>query len=190
MSLAAKATMTAIEFRAWLESRSGSQRYELVSGEAVAMAPERNRHNLVKMACHRALEDAVRTAGLDCTVLGDGASVLVSEIDVYEPDAVVQCGAPVDLDATTVPVPTVLVEVLSPSTRGVDAGGKLVGYFELPSVEHYLIIDPARRVIIHHARAGHGIDTALLRDGRVKLHPPGIEFDVASCFASLGVECS
>jgi len=188
MRLADKASMTATEFLTWQETQAGDQRHELLSGEAIAMAPERNRHNLVKTACHRALEDGVRAAGLDCTVLGDGASVVVSDNDVYEPDALVQCGAPIDLDATTVPTPTILVEVLSPSTSGVDAGGKLFGYFQLPSVEHYLIIDPVKRVIIHHARAGSGVETALLREGIVRLNPPGIEFSVVSCFTTLGEE--
>ena len=188
MSLADRAPLTAAEFLDWTRTLAGDQRYELVSGEPIAMAPERNRHNLVKTACHRALEDGVRSAGLDCTVLGDGASVVVSEDDVYEPDAVVQCGERLDLDATTVPSPVILVEVLSPSTRGTDAGGKLYGYFQLPSVRHYLIVDPAKRVLIHHRRVGADVTTALRHDGTVRLDPPGIAFAVADCFVTLGPE--
>jgi len=185
MDLADRATMTATEFLEWTATLSEGERHELVAGEPVAMAPERSRHNLVKTACCRALEDGVRAAGLDCTVLGDGATVVVSDDDVYEPDATVQCGESVDLDATTVTRPTILVEVLSPPTRGVDAGGKLYGYFRLPSVEHYLILDPAKRVLIHHRRSGGGIDTAILHEGAVRLDPPGIEFDVGVCFGTL-----
>ena len=36
----------------------------------------------------------------------------------------------------------IVVEVLSPSTRHIDASKKLAGYFRLPSVAHYLIVDP------------------------------------------------
>jgi len=177
--------MTAAEFLSWADTLSDGQRYELVSGEPMAMAAERNRHNLVKTACCRALEDGVHALNLDCTVLGDGATVVVSDEDVYEPDATVQCGESIDLDATTVPHPMIVVEVLSPSTQGMDAGGKLYGYFQLPSVKHYLILDPAKHVIIHHYRSGHGIGTALLRDGTLKLDPPGIEFVVAACFRTV-----
>lgn len=188
MNLADRSTMTAVEFLSWVETLSNGKRYELVSGKPVEMAAERNRHNLVKTACCRALEDGVRAAGLDCTVLGDGASVVVSDDDVYEPDAVVQCGERIDLDAVTAPSPTILVEVLSPSTRGMDAGGKLYGYFQLPSVHHYMIVDPDKYVIIHHCRTESGIETSLLRDGAVRLDPPGIELEVADCFVTLKQE--
>ena len=80
---------------------------------------------------------------------------------------------------------TILMEVLSPSTRGVDTGLKLVGYFQLPSVVHYLVVDTVREVVIHHSRAGDAIATALLRDGRARLDPPGIEIDIASFFETL-----
>lgn len=186
MDLADRARMTATDFLRWRESLSEGERYELAGGEPVAMAAEKNRHNLVKTACCRALEDGVRAAALDCTVLGDGATVVVDEEDVYEPDVTVQCGEPIDLDATTVPQPMVLVEVLSRSTRGVDAGGKLYGYFQLPSVEHYLMVDPLRRVLIHHRRAGTGIETSILREGIVRLDPPGISFALETCFRGLG----
>jgi Uma2 family endonuclease len=41
-----------------------------------------------------------------------------------------------------VPNPVIVVEVSSPSTRKIDASLKMTGYFSLPSVHHYLIIDP------------------------------------------------
>ncbi len=177
--------MTATEFLEWTEALDDNQRYELLAGEPVAMSPERNRHNLVKMSCWRALDNAVRKAGLDCTVLGDGASVVVSDEDVYEPDVTVQCGEAIDLDATSVPYPTIVVEVLSPSTKGIDAGGKLYGYFQLASVLHYVMIDPAKQVIIHHYRVDDAVRTALIKDGMIEIDPPGIEIAVADCFAAI-----
>ena len=185
MTLVRKETMTAAEFLVWRETRPEGERYELVAGEPVEMAAERNRHNLVKTACVRALEDGVRAAGLDCTVLGDGATVVTGEADACEPDAAVQCGEPIDVDATVMPSPTILVEVLSPSTRARDAGGKLYDYFQLPSVRHYLIVDPVRLALIHHRREADGIGTTLWREGAVALDPPGIRLAVADCFATL-----
>ncbi len=66
--------------------------------------------------------------------------------------------------------PVVIVEVLSPNTAAVDHGRKLSGYFSLPSVEHYLILDPERRVVIHHKRGqGEAIETRVLsRSARVR----------------------
>ncbi len=50
----------------------------------------------------------------------------------------------------TAPNPVVVVEVLSPSTRGIDTTVKLAGYFLVPSLKHYLIVEPrstARRAL-------------------------------------------
>ena len=57
-----------------LGDRQPRGRYELVRGRVVAMAPERARHDLVKAAVFRALDDAVKRAGLPCTVFTDGMS--------------------------------------------------------------------------------------------------------------------
>ena len=77
----------------------------------------------------------------------------------------------------------VVVEVLSPSTAAIDHGHKLSGYFSLASVEHYLILDPERRVAIHH-KWGHGdaIETRVLSKGAVELDPPGFEVAVEAMF--------
>ena len=77
----------------------------------------------------------------------------------------------------------IVVEVLSPTTAAIDHGRKLSGYFSLPSVEHYLILDPERRVVIHHKRGrGDAIETRVLSDGAVKLDPPGFEVAVEALF--------
>ena len=41
--------------------------------------------------------------------------------------------------------PIIVVEVVSPSSRGIDSGAKLVAYFSLPTVRHYLIMDTDKR---------------------------------------------
>ena len=82
------------------------------------------------------------------------------------------------------PNPVVVVEVLSPSTAADDHGLKLDGYFSVMSVEHYLILDPDRRVMIWHKRGTAGaIETRMLRDGLVRLEP-GLEAEVAAFFAA------
>ena len=79
--------------------------------------------------------------------------------------------------------PIIVVEVLSPSTAAIDHGRKLSGYFSLPSVQHYLILDPERRVVIHHKRGvGDAIETRVLTDGAARLDPPGFEVAVEALF--------
>ena len=177
--------MSAPDFIAWAMRQPEGRRYELVGGRVVAMAPERNRHAIVKANAYACLRAAVRSADLPCTVIGDGTTVTIDDDTVYEPDATVQCGADLDLDAATVDAPTILVDVISPSSPAVDTGRKLTDYFRLPSVLHYLVIDAERRRVIHHARAGDGIATHILADDRLNLSPPGLTIATAALFDQL-----
>jgi Uma2 family endonuclease len=73
------------------------------------------------------------------------------------------CGPRAPANALALDNPIIIVEVLSPSTAAIDPGRKLSGYFSLPSVEHYLILDPEWRVVIHHKRGtGDAIETGSL----------------------------
>jgi Uma2 family endonuclease len=64
-----------------------------------------------------------------------------------------------------------------------DLSAKLADYFRLPSVAHYLIVDPAKPRIIHHARAdGDTIVTRIVSDGSIKLDPPGLEIAMADVY--------
>ena len=118
-------------------------------------------------------------------MLPDGATVRVSQHVAHEPDALVYCGAELPSDAVEVPNPIIVVEVASPSTRKVDASLKLTGYFSLPSVQHYLIVDPDGPPLVHHRRQPDGtILTTIVHDGVLTLAPPGIEVSVAEIFAA------
>src|SRR3954451_7877563 len=147
--------MTAAEFVDWA-MRQPLGRYELVDGEVVPMAPERAGHNRVKGIVAIALRTAIKAAGLPCQAFTDGMAVEIDDRHTYEPDAMIRCGEPLDDDAVVARDPLILVEVVSPSSAGTDAGKKLVDYFRLSSVRHYLIVDPGRRTVVHHARGEDG----------------------------------
>jgi Uma2 family endonuclease len=116
-------------------------------------------------------------------VLPDGATVRISDETAYEPDALVYCGDKLAPAMLEVPSPVIVVEVLSPSTHRLDVSLKLAGYFRLPSVAHYLIVDPTQPVILHHARGtGDAILTRIVTDGRIVLDPPGLELTVSDIY--------
>jgi Uma2 family endonuclease len=175
--------MTREEYRAWAEGQSG--RFERIQGIVVAMAPERIGHAMRKARVWAALDRAVREAGLPCQVLPDGITIEVEDSD-YEPDAVLRCGERLSDDAIAVPDPLVIVEVLSPTTGGIDRSLKLREYFRLPSLHHYLIVWPDRPRIVHHQRASDGqIRTKTVTSGQVKLDPPRIEIAISEIYADL-----
>ena len=173
--------MTVDEFLAWAQGRKG--RYELFNGIVYAMSPERAGHAEVKLAVAKALGTAIAKAKLKCWVLPDGMTVRVDKHTAHEPDALVYCGTKLPGSAIEVPEPVIVVEVLSPSTRQIDASSKLAGYFRLPSVHHYLVVDPDQRLAIRHARgAGGDIGTRVVSGGTLELAPPGIRLSVARLF--------
>ena len=70
---------------------------------------------------------------------------------------------------------------MSPGTRGIDAGQKLAGYFRLPSIQHCLMIDPGKRLLIHHRRGtGDIIETRISSEGWIALTPPGFSVAVTA----------
>jgi Uma2 family endonuclease len=177
--------MRAQEFIRWASAQTDDTRYELVAGEVVAMAPERLAHAQTKALVWQALHQALVGARLDCIALPDGMAVTIDDGLVYEPDALVRCGAALSPDTLTISDPVMVVEVLSPSTRARDSGAKLEDYFRLASLVHYLIVKTETRSVIHHQRQSDGgITTRILRAERLELSPPGITVDVASFFAS------
>jgi len=167
-------------FLTWAEAQPRG-RFELLEGEIVAMSPERARHSLTKQEVALTLREAVRRAGLDCTVYPDGMTVVIDDTTAYEPDAMVAC-LPPDLDSLVVEDPLIVVEVTSPSNSRVDMTIKLADYFRVPSIRHYLIVQASRRLLIHHWREGDEIATRLISEGRLHLDPPGLELDVADLF--------
>ena len=178
MSAQSQQRMTVDEFLAWAEGQPG--RFELYHGVPYAMAPERAQHAKVKHRIAVALERGIAKTGCSCWMLPDGMTVRIDDQTAHEPDALVYCGTEIPPEAVEVPAPVIVVEVLSPSTRKIDASAKLMGYFSLASVQHYLIVDPDKLPIIHHRKQGDGtILTRLVHQGVILLDPPGIEVDVA-----------
>lgn len=183
MTLALKQRMTVVEFLDWAE-RQPEGDFELVDGVIVAMARERALHNLAKLAAYRALQDAVDAAKAPCTVYTDGMTVEIDEHTARGPDALVQCGRPIDLDSMVADSPLIVVEVVSPTSERRDTDAKLVEYFSVPSIRHYLIFFPHKGVVVHHAKDDQGeISTSFVHSGSIQLEPPGISVSVDGTLA-------
>jgi Uma2 family endonuclease len=174
--------MSRHEFQEWAEAQPRG-RFERVEGEVVAMAPERWVHARLKARIWRALDREITQAGLLCEAAPDGMSVEIDDDTDYEPDALVNCGPPIPDNAIAAPNPVVIVEVLSPGTVSVDTGAKLADYFRLASVQHYLLVRPSRREVVHHRRVGGEILTRIVHDGEIELDPPAIRLSLDEIYA-------
>jgi Uma2 family endonuclease len=187
MSVVPKNRMMVDQYLAWAERQPG--RFELVDGTVCEMSPETAGHAKTKAAVYVALMTATRRHRGRCHVLPDGMTVRIDEMTAYQPDAVVYCGDELDPGAVEIPNPVIVAEVLSRSTRHVDLSTKLTGYLRVPSIVHYLIVDPAQPLIIHHARqAGDAFLTRVVREGTINLDPPGLKISIADLYGALSDE--
>ena len=161
-------------------------KFELINGVVYQMSPERLRHLQTKGAAYIALLMAVRNASTPCHALPDGATVRIGATTAFEPDTLVYSGPQQDGQTIEIAAPLIVVEVVSPSSKKGDTGFKITGYFSVPSVSHYLILDAdAKTIIHHHRRVGHeAIETRVVRDGILRLDPPSLEIPVAAFFAA------
>ncbi len=184
MPVLAEKAMTVEEFLAFAVEKRG--KWELVDGQALAMSPGRVIHGDLKYRIARALDAAIARAKIPCRFVLDSAAVKIDQLNSFQPDAMVYCGAPVSPDAYFVPNPSVVIEIPSPGSERRDSYQKLAGYFRVKSIEHYLIVNPDAPFIIHHQRHGDDILTRIVRDGVIKLDPPGMELAIAEIYPSDG----
>lgn len=180
--------LTVAEFLEWAKTQPEEARFELVDGEVVprdglafGMGGDTIQHNRAKKAVSRAFDKVIEEAGLPCESFVDGVAIRIDAESLRIPDVLVQCGSNPDDQELIADNPLIVVEVLSRSSGGNDTGAKLVEYFAVPSIQHYLIIDPGKRYVIHHRKGAgtEGIQTRIARDGVLDLTPPGISVPVA-----------
>lgn len=187
MQARAEQRYTVQEFLAWTEANPDAK-CELIDGRIApkqpphpsGMAPELARHGLTKSNATLSLGLAIRDAGLPCWLYVDALGVEAAG-DLFIPDILIQCGHPVDADARIADAPSIIVEIISPSTRHIDLTRKLTAYFRLPTLAHYLLVDPLERTVGHHHRDADGAITAVPRTeaDALVLDPPGLRVDVA-----------
>jgi Uma2 family endonuclease len=110
-------------------------------GEIFAMPGASWAHNLIVLNLVGALGQQLRVG--PCTPCPSDMRVRVSSTGLYAyPDALIVCGAPqfLDEDRNTLLNPTVIFEVLSPSTEPYDRGTKAQLYRSLESLREHVLI--------------------------------------------------
>jgi Uma2 family endonuclease len=117
------------------------------------MAGASPRHNLLVANLTGALRQALRDR--PCVVLASDQRVCIEPTGLYTyPDVTVVCG-PLRAHPRfedTLLNPTVLIEVLSPSTEAYDRGVKFAHYRRLDSLRDYLLVSQAERLVEHYTR--------------------------------------
>jgi Uma2 family endonuclease len=189
--------MDAEAFLAWSERQpKEAGRFELWDGVVVNTAEWNDElkmyagdsfgHADLKFDVVQLLKGSIKRRGKPCQAYVDGPQVRIATGRVYQPDAIVRCGPPPPSDQGVATDPLIVVEVVSASSIARDYGDKLIGYFSVPSIMHYLIVDPFERRVMHHRRTvGQSHEASSHPSGILTLDPPGIDLDISALFPSV-----
>ena len=137
--------------------RLAPSKSEYLAGRVIAMAGASQRHNTVTLNIASELRQLLR--GRDCRAFAIDMRVKVAEAQAYfYPDVVIVCGQPQfeDEQEDTLLNPTVVIEVLSPSTEAFDRGEKFATYQRIPTLREYLLVAQDRTYVEHFIRQPNG----------------------------------
>lgn len=133
--------------------RQAEYKSEFYAGRIYAKAGASEEHNLITLNVGSELRGQLR--GGPCRTYASDMRVKVDVTSRYTyPDVVVVCDEPQfeDAELDTLLNPTLIVEVLSPSTESYDRGEKATDYRQIPSLREYLFIAQDRPHVERYRR--------------------------------------
>ncbi len=122
--------------------RASEQKHEYFNREIFAMSGAGNRHNVLFKNLYGEL--AYKLRGKPCQPYGSDLRIHIPENTLFTyPDISIICRDIVsnDLDNDNFIEPTVLIEILSPSTKNYDRGTKFKLYRDIPTLKEYVLVD-------------------------------------------------
>ena len=146
--------MTTVDYLAWEAEQA--ERHEFVGGETFAMAGAEDRHVIVCMNLAFALRQHL--SGTPCRTFMSDMRLSVAALGSYfYPDIMVTCAAADVSSPLAKSEPTLIIEVLSPSTAAYDRGLKFSQYRSLPRLQEYVLIDLDTRAVDTYTLGADGL---------------------------------
>ncbi|ODV19217.1 MAG: hypothetical protein ABT27_11860 [Lysobacteraceae bacterium SCN 69-25] len=161
------------------------ERHEFHRGEVFAMVGARRVHGRVVLNLALAISRALE--GSPCQVFAEGMKLQIGDDAVLYPDVFVTCDR-ADLATETIfRAPTLVVEVLSPSTQAYDRSQKFALYRRVASLREYIVVDPDTRRVEAFRRGADGLwDLHDMSDGdTVEAASIGCRVAMAEVFAGI-----
>ena len=181
MSTAAKKTrITTQQYLA--QERCAEFKSEFFDGVLCAMSGASREHNLIASNLNRRI--GTQLEGRPCEVYISDMRVRVSRDRTYTyPDVVAVSDEPKFLDGEfdTLLNPSLIIEVLSPSTEAHDRGGKFRRYREIESLREYVLISQDHMLVERFSRRGEQWLLTVLT-GEAEL----LRLDSIGCVVALG----
>ena len=121
---------------------TATQKHEYYQGEIFAMSGAKMPHN--RIVANTIIALGKKLAGKPCKPYGSDQRIHIEKNTLFTyPDISIICGKPITLnnDEWNVLNPTVIIEVLSPSTKNYDRGEKFKLYRDIATLKEYILID-------------------------------------------------
>jgi Uma2 family endonuclease len=166
--------------------RQTRERHEYLNGELFAMGGASFRHNAIVANLSGALYARLR--GGPCRALTNDMRIQVTATGLYTyPDVVVVCGEPRfgDGELDTLLNPTLIVEVLSPSTEAYDRGQKFAHYRTIESLAEVVLVSQERVAVERFSRLPEGgwlFSEANRLEDRIPLPAIGCDLSLAEVY--------
>jgi Uma2 family endonuclease len=128
--------------------RLALEKHEYYKGEIFAMSGASIAHN--KIFSNTFLEIGTKLKGKKCQPFGSDLRIHIPKNTLFTyPDISIVCGETETTDDKfdTITNPSVIIEILSPSTRNYDKGEKFTLYREIDSLQEYILIDSERIMV-------------------------------------------
>ena len=159
-------------------------RYELFDGQMVAMPPASDVHGALVARLAVRIGAGLR---LPCEVVIEAGIIPPERADSwYQADLAVTCAGLTGQQF--IAAPTLVVEVLSPSTAATDRDRKLPDYRTIPSLQDILVVSSSEPRIEHFRREEGGWKIHDLRGaGTLRLQALDLTLDVAELYAGVRI---
>jgi Uma2 family endonuclease len=120
--------------------RSSTEKHEYFQGEIFLMSGAGKRHNII--FSNLFIEIGIKLKGKSCRPYGSDMRVYIPQNTLFTyPDISIFCGEMELLDEDNAIGPSVIIEILSPSTKSYDRGDKFKLYRAIPTLREYILID-------------------------------------------------
>ncbi|AFY50079.1 hypothetical protein Nos7524_4320 [Nostoc sp. PCC 7524] len=135
--------MSAEEYLIWEATQE--MRYEYWDGEVVAMTGGTRNHNRISLNFAKFLDNALTDRTCEVYIVDVKVEVEPGRKYFY-PDVVVTCDHR-DTDPQFIRFPSLIIEVLSPTTEAVDRGKKFAKYRHLSTLKEYVLVQVNQPIV-------------------------------------------
>ena len=121
---------------------TSAEKHEYYQGEIFAMSGAKVQHNMISLNIAIALGNKLK--GKTCKPFNSDQRIYVEKNSLFTyPDISIVCGDPEtrNNDELNLVNPTVIIEVLSSSTKNYDRGEKFKLYRDIPTLKEYILVD-------------------------------------------------